>query len=81
MKAIKLKMKHPMGRRYRIVNSELSSQKKSSRAKRSNPKSISKIPVFVYFDTLLKVTILMIILLILYFYVLNHEALKRIKPG
>jgi hypothetical protein len=58
MKAIKLKMKHPMGRRYRIVNSELSSQKKSSTAKRSNPKSISKIPVFVYFDTLLKVTIL-----------------------
>jgi hypothetical protein len=58
MKAIKLKMKQPMGRRYRIVNSELSSQKKSSTAKRSNPKSISKIPVFVYFDTLLKVTIL-----------------------
>jgi hypothetical protein len=56
-KAIKLEMKHPIGIRYR-VNCILSSQKKSSTPKISKPKSISKIPTLVYFDTLLRVTIL-----------------------
>ena len=57
-KAIKLEKKHPIGRRYRVVNSKLSSKKISSMAKRSKPKSISKIPALVYFDTFLRLTIL-----------------------
>ena len=58
VKAIKLKKKHPIGRRYRVVKSKLSSKKTSSTPKRSRPKSNSIIPALVGFDSLLRVTML-----------------------
>jgi hypothetical protein len=58
MKAIKLEKKHPIGRIYRTFNRKLSSKKTSSTPKISKPKSISKMPTLVYFDSLLEVTIL-----------------------
>jgi hypothetical protein len=57
VKAIKLEKKHPIGRRYRIIRI-LSSHKKSSTPKISNPKINSRIPALVYFDILLRVTML-----------------------
>ena len=40
---VKLEKKHPIGRRYRVVNSVLSSKKTSSTPKTSKPKNINKI--------------------------------------
>ena len=57
-KAIKLEKKHPIGRRYRVVKSVLSSKKTSSTPKTSKPKSINKIPALEYSDTLLRLIIL-----------------------
>jgi hypothetical protein len=57
-KQIKLEKKHPIGRRYRVVSSGFSSKKISSNPKISKPKSNSKIPALVYFDSLLRVNII-----------------------
>jgi len=57
-KQIKLEKKNPIGRRYRVVRSGLLSKKIFSAPKISKPKSNSKIPALVYFDTLLKISIL-----------------------
>jgi hypothetical protein len=47
MKATKLEKKHPIGRRYRVVNNVLSSKKISSMPRTNNPISANKIPILV----------------------------------
>jgi hypothetical protein len=51
-KAIKLEKKHPIGRRYRVVNSLLSSKNMSSRPKTNKPKNASKTPILMYVESL-----------------------------
>jgi len=53
MKATKLEKKQPIGRRYRVVNSLLSSKKTSSRPKANKPKNASKTPILMYVESLL----------------------------
>lgn len=57
MKATKLEKKHPIGRRYRVVNNVLSSKRISSMPRTNKPISASKMPILVYFESLLRVNI------------------------